>query len=61
MNSEQLRILAQIVAASARVMGMVAENMQREHLGQAMAYDEHPFFVEAHGLEALAQQAATSA
>ena len=36
-------INAQAVCTQAEIAGMVAENMQREHLGQSMAYDDKAF------------------
>jgi len=37
-------ILSQSVAALAKIEGMKAENMQREALGQSMAYSDDAFF-----------------
>ena len=36
-------IQSQAVCASAEIAGMQAENMQREHLGESMAYVENDF------------------
>lgn len=37
------RIMARCTTALIRAMGMQAENQQREHQGNAMAYDEAAF------------------
>ena len=43
MNEYDIRRLAAILAIQADVEGMKAENMQREHLGQSMAYTDDDF------------------
>ena len=44
-----------ILAANARVKGMVAENMQRQALGQSMAYTSSDFEAEAMIIEDAAR------
>ncbi len=46
-------VMAQSVAALAEIEGMKAENMQREVLGQSMAYDESSFLavIKRYGLD----------
>ena len=36
-------VMAQAALLNARIAGMAAENMQRAHLGQSMAYGEDAF------------------
>lgn len=60
MTGDQIRILASIAASNARVLGMLAENMQRQTVGQSMAYVEGSFAAEAALLDGLAMQAANS-
>ena len=47
---------AEVLAAYARCMGMMAENMERERRGESMAYTEHSFSVEAQQMELLARE-----
>lgn len=47
---------AMVLAAHARVQGMVAENHQREALGQSMAYTSHDFELEARTMEELSRE-----
>lgn len=42
-NSRVAYIISQSVAAMITAMGMQAENKQREHLGQSVAYQEDSF------------------
>ncbi len=42
-------IMAQVAILNAMVAGMVAENMQREVLGQSMAYVENDFVAAVNG------------
>ena len=42
-NQAAALVVSQSVAALAEIEGMKAENMQREALGQSMAYDEEAF------------------
>lgn len=49
---------AMVLAAHARVQGMVAENHQREALGQSMAYTAADFSAEAEYIEELAREIA---
>ena len=37
-------VMSQAAAALIEAMGMQAENMQRSHLGQSMAYNDEAFF-----------------
>ena len=50
-NKDYLQCLATISAANARVAGMTAENMQRQVLGQSMAYVASDFEYEAKNIE----------
>jgi hypothetical protein len=43
--------LGRILAANARILGMQAENMQRQAVGQSMAFVEKDFACEAHIIE----------
>lgn len=52
-NMEYLK--AQLAAAQARVAGMTAENMQREALGQSMAYTYADFDSEAQYMMTLSE------
>uniref|UniRef100_A0A6M3Y8N8 Uncharacterized protein n=1 Tax=viral metagenome TaxID=1070528 RepID=A0A6M3Y8N8_9ZZZZ len=38
-----IRLNAQIVRAQIKLAAMIAANMQRQHLGQSMAYDDADF------------------
>ena len=56
MNTPEERaayIISQSAAAHIKALGMQAENMQREALGQSMAYDEAAFdnLIQEHGLD----------
>ena len=42
-NRQSALLFSQSVCAQIKAMGMHAENMQREALGQSMAYDEKDF------------------
>jgi hypothetical protein len=53
MNPTLVAIMANIVAAQARIEGMKAENVKREADGYAPAYDVNAFFVEANLLDQL--------
>lgn len=55
-NKDYLIYFAKISAINATVAGMVAENKQREILGQSMAYTDVDFEYYANELEELAQQ-----
>ena len=54
MNALQASIFAFILAENARVLGMEAENKQREHLQLSMAYTEDDFALAAGRIESLA-------
>lgn len=54
MTNEQIRALALIAAAQARIAGMQAKNLERDRDGCSLAYDEQAFFEEANTLEQLA-------
>ena len=57
MTPETARCFSLMLAAQARVLGMQAENAQREACGEAPAYVEKDFAVEAYDLQLLAIQA----
>lgn len=54
MNGFQAGKFAFILAENARVAGMTAENMQRQVLGQSMAFDAAAFWDAAHRIDSLA-------
>lgn len=56
MNSFGHGKFGMILAANARVQGMVAENMQRQALGQSMAHTPHDFEIEAALIEDLSRE-----
>lgn len=60
MTNEQLRILALIFAANARVLGMEAANQGRIVNGESIMYSEDHFQAEAMTLTELSIQAANS-
>jgi hypothetical protein len=60
MDNKQLQILALIMAANARVIGMQAGNDQRKVQGDSMMYSEDHFLAEAVHLETLSVQAINS-
>jgi hypothetical protein len=60
MDNKQLQILALIMAANARVIGMQAANDQRKAQGDSMMYGEDHFLAEAVHLETLSVQAINS-
>lgn len=60
MDNKQLQILALIMAANARVIGMQAANDQRKAQGDSMMYSEDHFLAEADHLEHLSVQALNS-
>lgn len=60
MNNTQLQLLALIMAANSRVIGMQAANQQREAQGDSVAYTEDHFYGEAVYLEELSIQAINS-
>lgn len=60
MNNQQLQILALIFASNARVVGMQAENQQRQAQDESPAYSEGHFQEEAQHLETLSVQAINS-
>lgn len=43
MNEQEIYLLSQITCAQIEMNAMMAENQQRQHLGQAMAYTEEAF------------------
>jgi len=43
MNEQEIYLLSQITCAQIEMNSMVAENQQRQHLGQSMAYTEGAF------------------
>ena len=49
-----VRRLALVLAIQADIEGMKAENMQRQHLEQSMAYNDVDFHVKAEELRSLA-------
>lgn len=49
---------AMVLAAYARVQGMVAENAHREACGNSVAYGEEAFAIEAAQMEDLAREIA---
>jgi hypothetical protein len=56
-SPELVAVLAQILAQQALVLGMQADNKQREAVGGSMAYTGADFGVHAAELERLAQAA----
>ena len=56
MDAHTVRILGSILAASARVEGMKAENQHRLACGNSIAYGEEAFAIEANHLESLARE-----
>lgn len=56
MTELQLEVLAQIYAANARVLGMVADNQQRQVQGESVAWTGDHFQAEAAHLEYLSQR-----
>ena len=56
MDAHTVKILGLILAASARVEGMKAENEYRLTCGNSPAYGEEAFAVEANYLESLARE-----
>ena len=56
MTPETARCFGLMLAAQARVAGMQAENAQREACGEASAYVEKDFAIEAFELEQLSIQ-----
>lgn len=57
MNPILVAIMANIVAAQARIEGMKAKNIERQADGYALAYDDNAFFVEANLLDQLSIEA----
>lgn len=57
MNNRLLALYGQMLAANARVEGMVADNQAWVAQGQSPAYGEDHFYAEANHLEELANQA----
>ena len=49
-------LICRVQRHSTMIEGMKAENKQREHLGQAMAYQEDSFLIEAEKYEDFARQ-----
>lgn len=45
MNSRFLKMQAELLAIYAEIEGMKAENMQRQHRGESMAWDNNQFCV----------------
>ncbi|PYD05899.1 hypothetical protein DND90_21365 [Pseudomonas syringae pv. maculicola] len=60
MSNEQLRILAEILASQARIIGMQANNQAWAARGDSPCYDEGDFEHEACKLELLGQEALKS-
>ena len=60
MDNKQLQILALIMAANARVVGMQAANQQRALNGDSLMYSEDHFLEESQHLEHLSVQALNS-
>lgn len=60
MSNQQLQILALVMAANARVVGMQAANQQRQAVGDSPMYSEDHFAAEAQHLETLSIQAINS-
>jgi len=56
MTPETARCFGHMLAAQARVLGMVAENEQRKACGESPAYVESDFAVEAFQLDQLSVQ-----
>lgn len=56
MDAHTTRILGFILAASARVEGMKAENQHRLACGNSIAYGEEAFGIEANHIETLARE-----
>lgn len=56
MTPETARCFGHMLAAQARVLGMLAENSQRDTCGEAPAYVEKDFAIEAFQLEQLSIQ-----
>ena len=55
MNDHQIMIFGRMLASYTRVLGMQAENMQRQQCGVCMAYSETEFGLEADQLELLSR------
>lgn len=55
MDEHTVRALGYILAAYARIEGMKAANMQRQLVGESLAYDEGAFSGEAFQLEEIAR------
>lgn len=51
-NDNAAYVTAQAACAMIEAMGMVAENQQRQHRGESMAYTEHAFnkLIEKYGI-----------
>ena len=58
MNHHCVQALANIAAAQARIEGMKVENLERTSRGEAPAYGEYAFNVEANHLEGIAREVA---
>lgn len=56
MDEHTVRVFGYMLAEYARIEGMKAENMQRQALGESMAYGEAAFNIEARHLDELARQ-----
>jgi hypothetical protein len=60
MNAQLLYVYGELLAANARVEGMVASNQQRVAEGGSPAYGESYFFAESQHMQDLANQALDS-
>jgi len=49
--SEQIKCMVLIMADFVRALGMMSQNMQRQALGQSMAYSDDSFYVVAEIME----------
>lgn len=55
MDESTVKAYGHMLAAYARIEGMKAENLQRQALGESMAYGEDAFNVEAMWIEDIAR------
>lgn len=60
MNAHGHSKYALVLAANARCMGMMAENMQCQYAGNSMTHYSDSFAVEAHQMELLAREISES-
>lgn len=56
MHDWQVKLQLEAMAIVVRVEGMKAENIQREHVGASLAWDEYAFYGCANEIESLARE-----